>query len=454
LKFPVKTTIFLAVVGAIGYFSWGPIAKRIEESNKPRWRTSKVVKGTLKQQVSATGTVRPVKKVQIGSFVSGPIVDLFVEFNQEVKQNELLARIDPRLFAANVARDKASLATSMAEVQRSKALLQQARNDERRAIKLREKSPDFIAQSELDRVRFNRMSLEAQLVIAEAAVERARAGLTNSQANLDYCEIRSPEDGMIIDRKVEPGQTLAAQFQTPELFVVGVGMREKMHIFADVDESEIGLIREAADNEEPVSFKVTAYPDVEFEGRIEEVRFSSAELQNVVTYPVVVGCPNPDLKLLPGMTADLSFQIRKREDAIKIPKAAVRFLPSDKSHVREQDQHLLDVKKSDGDDEGQAENDESEKTEEGESGEADEDAPLLEPAAESAPDSESEPDSDSDDNKKEDKTLRHVWVVEGELLKAIEIKVGISDSRFWELVSGDLEAGVELVTGQKDRGEE
>ncbi len=444
MKFPVKTTITLAVLGAIGYFAWAPISKRIEESNKPRWRTSKALMGTLKQQVSATGTVRPVKKVQIGSFVSGPIVDLFVEFNQEVKQNELLARIDPRLFAANVARDKATLATSMADVQRSKALLQQARNDERRAIKLREKSPDFIAQSELDRVRFNRMSLEAQVVIAEAAVERAKATLTNSQANLDYCEIRSPEDGMIIDRKVEPGQTLAAQFQTPELFVVGVGMREKMHIFADVDESEIGLIRDAAENEEPVSFTVTAYPETEFEGKIEEVRFSSAELQNVVTYPVVVGCPNPDLKLLPGMTADLSFQIRKREDVIKIPKAAIRFFPSDKKHVREEDQHLLDLKKSD--DEDSDENDESNSEEKAKT-EVEDDAPVLESGT------ESEQDSDVGDKKK-DKKSRYVWVVDGELLKAIEIKVGISDSRFTELVSGDIEDGAELVTGQKARGEE
>ena len=248
MKFPIKTTIALVILGAIGYFSYGPIARKIEENNKPRWRTVKAKVGTLKQQVSATGTVRPVKKVQIGSFVSGPIVDLYVEFNQEVKQGEILARIDPRLFAANVARDKATLATSMADVQRVKALLQQARNDERRAMKLQEKNKDFVAQSEMDRVRFSRLSQEAQLVIAEAAIERSKATLTNSQANLDYCEIRSPEDGMIIDRKVEPGQTLAAQFTTPELFVVGVGMRDKMHIFADVDESEIGLLRQAAED--------------------------------------------------------------------------------------------------------------------------------------------------------------------------------------------------------------
>ena len=432
MKFPVKTTACLAVLGAIGYFSWGPIAKRIEESNKPRWRTVKALTGTLKQQVSATGTVRPVKKVQIGSFVSGPIVDLFVEFNQEVKRNEILARIDPRLFAANVARDKATLATAMADVQRVEALLQQARNDERRAIKLREKNSDFIAQSEIDRVRFNRMSLEAQQVIAEAAVERAKATLSNSQANLDFCEIRSPEDGMIIDRKVEPGQTLAAQFQTPELFVVGVGMREKMHIFADVDESEIGLIREAAKAEEPVTFTVTAYPEITFEGLIEEVRFSSAELQNVVTYPVVVGCPNPDLKLLPGMTADLSFQIRKREDAVKIPKAAIRFFPADKTHVREEDHHLLEI----GDSESEEESDEEEPAD---TDSEPDDSPELESAGE---------------DKEKDKSIRHVWVIEDEKLKAIEVKVGISDSRFWELVSGDVESGMELVTGQKARGEQ
>lgn len=426
--------IALGVLGAIGYFAYGPIAARIEESNKPRWRTVKVNVGDVTQQVSATGTVRPVKKVQIGSFVSGPIIDLFVEFNQEVKENEVLARIDPRLFAANVARDKATLATTMADVQRTKALLQQARNDERRAIKLREDNKDFIAQSELDRVRFSRMSQEAQLVIAEAAVARAKATLSNSKANLDFCEIRSPEDGMIIDRKVEPGQTLAAQFQTPELFVVGVGMREKMHIFADVDESEIGLIREAADNEQPASFTVNAYPELTFEGLIEEVRFSSAETQNVVTYPVVVGCPNPELKLLPGMTADLSFQIRKSENATKIPKAALRFLPDDKKYVREEDHHLLEIVKDTDD-------------------ELEEDS-----STESIEDSESEDDQENKSkpasDEKKDKSIRHVWVVDGELLKAIEVKVGISDSRFTELVTGEIDEGTELVIGKKSRGEE
>lgn len=432
MKFPIKTTIALAVIGAAGYFSWGPIAAQIEERNKPRWRTVDVETGSLLQKVNATGKVRPVKKVQIGSFVSGPIKDLYVEFNQEVKADEILARIDPRLFAAGVVRDRARLATSLADVQRVKALLQRAKNDEQRALMLRKKNKDFIAEAEIDNVRFNRMSLEAQLVIAEANIKQAEATLTQSQANLDFCEIRSPEDGMIIDRKVEPGQTLAAQFQTPELFVVGVGMREKMHIFADVDESEIGLIRDAEKNEQPVEFSVNAYPDEKFEGLIEEVRFSSAELQNVVTYPVVVGFPNPDLKLLPGMTADLSFQINKREDIVKIPKAALRFLPDDKKFVHESDHVLLDIgmaARADDDDETVAES----------GSEA-----ALKPVAASKVDSDEEP------NPKK----KHVWVVDGELLKAVEIEIGISDNRFVELVSGEIEAGAKLVIGKKAFGEE
>ncbi|MEM7454051.1 MAG: efflux RND transporter periplasmic adaptor subunit, partial [Planctomycetota bacterium] len=270
MKFPIKTTIAVVVLGGIAALAYPSISASIAERNKPRWRTASAERGTVTQTVDATGEVKPVKSVQVGSFVSGPIENLYVEFNQEVKKDEVLAEIDPRLFQANVDRDLASLATRKAEVERVEALLQQARNDEGRAQALRERNVDFIAQSELDQVKFNRQSLEAQLTIANASVLVAEATLSNSEQNLAYCTITSPEDGMIIDRKVEPGQTLAAQFQTPELFVVGVGMREKMHVFADVDESEIGLIRQADETNQPVTFTVTAYPDDEFEGTIEE----------------------------------------------------------------------------------------------------------------------------------------------------------------------------------------
>ncbi len=423
LKFFVKFLLVIAVLAGIGWAAYPTVAKKIAERNKPRWRTTKVETGTVIQVVNATGTVRPVKSVQVGSFVSGPIDKLYVEFNQEVKKDELLAKIDPRLFAANVARDLATLKAREADVIRVEALLQQALNDEARAKALRLQNEDFIAQAEMDQVKFNVLSLKAQLAASKAAIDQARASLSNSQQNLDYCEIKSPEDGMIIDRKVEPGQTLAAQFQTPELFVVGVGLREKMHVFADVDESEIGLIREAAAAEQPVSFTVTAYPDDLFEGLIEEVRYSSAETQNVVTYPVVVGSPNPDLKLLPGMTADLSFQICKKEDVVKVPKTALRFYPADKKFVHPDDHVILD-----GSDFLSSANEEE--------NEPNDQAPAFERIQA---------------GKKAKK--RHVWKIDGDLLRAIEVQVGISDSRFSELVTGDLEEGMVLVTGQKAKGE-
>ena len=173
MKFPIKTTITLAVLGAVGYLRGARFpseSKRVTSLDGARSKS--IVR--LKQQVSATGTVRPGKEVQIGSFVSGPIKELRVEFNQEVKANELLARIDSRLFEANVARDKATLATAMADVQRTKALLQQARNDERRAVKLREDNKDFIAQAEIDRVRFNRMSQEASWSLPKRQLKEHR----------------------------------------------------------------------------------------------------------------------------------------------------------------------------------------------------------------------------------------------------------------------------------------
>ncbi len=423
IKFFLKFLLVVAILGGLGYAAYLPIQKYLAERSKPKWRTASVDVGGITKTVNATGKIKPTKSVQVGTFVSGPILEMYVEFNQEVKQNELLCKIDPLLYAANVARDRASLASRKAEVKRVEALLQQARNDETRAAALREENVDFIAQSELDQVKFNRMSLEAQLTIAEASILGAQATLENSQASLGYCEIRSPEDGMIIDRKVQPGQTLAAQFQTPELFIVGVGLREKMHIFADVDESEIGMIRDAEKSKQPVSFTVNAYPDDVFHGMIEEVRFSSAELQNVVTYPVVVGSPNPDLKLLPGMTADLSFQIRKIENVIRIPKSALRFYPPNVKWVHPDDRHLLE-----GAEFAKAVVDET--TAEVELSQTEQ--ALRSPALK----------------------LRHVWKLEGELLKAIEVTIGLSDNQYSELLSGDLVDGTELIIGQKTAGEQ
>lgn len=405
--------VVLLLLGGACAAAYRPAAEYWKKRNQPTWKQVETKRGTIIAVVNSTGTVKPVLSVRIGSFVSGPIKELFVDFNQEVEKDEMLATIDPRIYEASVARDRAFLATSKAEVDRAEAQLQQARNNESRALSLQEENEDFISDQELDQLKFSRIGLEAALEVAKASIDQAQASLDNSLANLGYTEIRSPVSGMIIDRKIDPGQTLAAQFQTPELFVVAPNMREKMHIYASVDEADIGLIRSAQEQGQPVHFTVDAYRDDLFQGQIEEIRFSSTELQNVVTYPVIVAAPNPDLKLLPGMTASISFHVDESNDVVCIPNAALRFYPEVK-HVREEDRKLLEGK------DWEQEADESN----------DEVMSAVEKAA-----------------ARKTRNRRHVWVVEGDFLKAIEVETGLSDSKYSELVSGELPEGQKLVTG-------
>ncbi len=412
MKLLLKTAILLGVLGAGTYFAYAPVMAYWKSRNKVYFRTAEVERGEIVSVVNSTGTIQPVLRVEVGSFVSGPIKDLFADFNQEVAEGEILAKIDPRLYEAAVARETASLKTRKAEIARVEALLEQAANEEKRALELRARHKDFISDTELDQIVANHKSLKAQLEVAEAAVDQAQASLENAELNLEYTDIRSPVAGRVIDRKIDRGQTLAAQFQTPQLFVVAPDMEEEMHVFASVDEADIGLIRNAKDCDALVEFTVDAYPDDLFTGKIDEIRFNPTTVQNVVTYPVVVKAPNPELKLLPGMTANISFQIEKRGDVLKVPNAALRFYP-EREQVREEDRKLL---------EGGGDDDET--------------------------DSEIDNRSAAEEAKaRKERNRRHVWIIEGEFLRAVAIETGISDSQFTELVAGELKQGQRLVTG-------
>jgi HlyD family secretion protein len=408
--------LILAVAGALAF---GPVTAQIQKWNKPNWRTDKVTRGTIIATVNTTGTIKPVLSVIVGSFVSGPILELNADFNQEVKKDFVLAKIDPLIYESNVARDKAALMSREADLIRADALLKQAARDYRRADSLRQQDETFISQSEMDKYYYVWKSLEAQREVAEKAIPQAQAALDFSLANLKYTEIVAPVDGIIIRRKIDPGQTVAAQFQTPELFVIAPNMREKMHVHASVDEADIGLVDEAKKRGLPVWFTVDAYPDDLFEGQVEQIRLDSTTTQNVVTYPVIVAAPNPDLKLLPGMTPNLSFQVDERKDALKVPNAALRFYPQLK-HVRKEDRPLIEGK---------------EKTEEEKRNEQAESAISAKERAE----------------QRRERNKRHVWVEEGHLLRAIEVEMGLSDSHYTEIVSGDLKEGDVLVTGIKPK---
>ena len=321
-------TVILALAVAAGMYGLPKAQRQWEERNRPVFRTAKVRQGDIQWSVDATGTIEPVLKVQIGSFVSGPIVELNANFNDRVEKGDLLARVDPRLYKAAVQRDGAILATARADVSRVQATLQQAINDEQRAKELQQINPAYISQSEMDQLRFARQGLEAQLEVAKLQIEQAQASLENSLLNLEYTEIIAPSSGIVIDRKIDEGQTLVAQFQTPELFVLAPDMDQRMWVIANVVEADVGHILAAKEKQLPVKFYVDAYEGEIFEGLIKQVRQNPTSEQNVVTYPVIVETPNPDMKLLPGMTANLSFQIEEKQDALLIPSAALRICPT------------------------------------------------------------------------------------------------------------------------------
>lgn len=415
MKTIVKLLIGLGILGGIGYASYGPLMNYMEQRNKTQWRTQGVEQGEIIQAVNSTGKVEPIKRVSVGATVSGPIAELLVDFNTKVTKDQVLARIDPRLYQSAVERDQANLRTRQAEVARANAMLQQARNDERRSGQLNRSQDGFISEAEIDQFRFARMMREAELQVAQTNVEQSQAQLDNSQANLAYTEILAPCDGIIIDKKIDVGQTLAAQFQTPEMFVVAPEMDQRMHIYASVDEADIGWISKAMETGQLVRFTVDAYPDELFDqGKIVQVRLSSKEEQNVITYPVIVQTPNQGMKLLPGMTANLSFQINRKSNILKVPNPALRFYPN-REKVHPDDRKILDGFE-----------DQKEFA----------DSPKTVSADEKADNSRA-------------LSFRHVWVDDGKFLRAKKVKIGISDNRYTELIEGELKPGEELVIGEK-----
>lgn len=409
----LKTLLVLAILAGAVAAGWQPATAWWAARTRPKFDALAAERGDVIEVINSTGTIEPVQSVHVGAFVSGPIVGIHADFNSEVKEGDLLAEIDPRTYRAIVARDRAALAARKAELERGEARLQQARRAEDRALGLAERNATSISESAIDEAQFARLGFEAEIVMAEAAIEQAEASLEMSEANLGYTRILAPVSGTVIDRKVELGQTLAAQFQTPELFVIAPDMRREMRIFASVDEADIGQIRRAQESGKAVEFAVDAYPGEVFTGKIAQIRLASTTSQNVVTYPVVLSTPNPDLKLLPGMTAEISFQVDKRENVIKVPNAALRFYPL-RDHVREADRAILD----------------------GTAMEADDQARGEAPSASAKAEAEGE------------RKRRHVWVVEPDgLLRGIPVVAGIGDHRSTEIVSGAVEPGQRLVVG-------
>jgi HlyD family secretion protein len=288
--------------------------------NEPQFRTDKVVRGDIEMAVTATGTVNPVTTVLVGTQVSGTIKNIYVDFNSPVKKGQLIAQIDPALFEAQVNQAKANLLLAKANVEKAEATSVDAKRTMERNKELLAKN--LIAQSDFDTAETNYETAKASVSAAKSQVAQSEAALSSAETNLFYTKIVSPVDGIVVSRNVDVGQTVAASFQTPTLFSIAQDLT-KMQIDTNVAEADIGDVKVGQD----VEFTVDAYPDITFKGKVWQVRNAPITVQNVVTYDVVIQVDNPELKLKPGMTANVSIIISLRKDVLKIPNAALRFLP-------------------------------------------------------------------------------------------------------------------------------
>jgi HlyD family secretion protein len=296
------------VAAVIALFFAVFVLVRCGKSSASAFQTATVARGPITQAVTATGTLNPVVNVQVGSQVSGNIQKLFADFNSPVKAGQTVAQIDPALFQATVTQAEGDLASAQAG-------LELARINATRTQALVAKQNS--AQSELDQAMANLHQAEANVKIKQGALDKAKA-------DLDHCTIVSPVDGTVISRSVDVGQTVAASLQAPVIFTIANDLT-KMQIDSNVAEADVGVV---AVNQQ-VDFTVDAFPNQTFHGQVIQVRNAPITVQNVVTYDTVVGVSNPELKLKPGMTANISIVISHKDDVLKISNAALRYRPAD-----------------------------------------------------------------------------------------------------------------------------
>ncbi|MCY1059267.1 efflux RND transporter periplasmic adaptor subunit [Nannocystis sp. SCPEA4] len=310
----------VALLGAGGYYAYQRFA--VAEAPAVEYRTQPVERTRLTATVTASGTLSPVKTVAVGSQVSGRIVELFADFNSEVKKGDVIARIDPSLFQSDLMKTKASYKSSQAAVTRAIADRENARINLERAKQL---LADKVApQAEVDAADAAYKVAKASVESAQAALAVSKAAIDTADVNLLYTTILSPIDGVVISRDVSVGQTVAASLSAPQLFSIAEDLKA-MEVHTNVAESDVGALKQ----DMKVRFTVDAYPNERFFGTVAQIRNAPLTLQNVVTYDAVVRVDNDSLKLRPGMTASVTFIVDERRDVLAVPNAALRFTPSD-----------------------------------------------------------------------------------------------------------------------------
>ena len=300
-RFLISAIVVVAAV-LVGLF----FLRRGRDDGGEQYRTDAASRGDITATASATGTLSAVTTVQVGSQVSGIISKLYADFNSQVKKGQVLAELDPTPFLQTVEQRQADVTKS--QIDMANTLLTYNRQKRLAAAGL-------VAQAEVDAAKAGYDSARAQLAQSQASLKQAKT-------NLGFTKIYSPIDGQVVDRQYDIGQTVAASFQAPTLFTIAQDLT-KMQVKADIDQSDIGRIQAG----QPVRFTVDAYPDQPFHGQISQVRLNATVNQNVITYPVIVEVPNPDLKLRPSMTADVTIQVDTVRNVLRVPNSALRFRP-------------------------------------------------------------------------------------------------------------------------------
>ncbi|PKQ61888.1 hypothetical protein BZG02_14535 [Labilibaculum filiforme] len=393
INFPRKKLVLSAIgillitVISITYISW------IENEHKFVIETELVKKGSLSNTITATGTLEATNTVVVGTQVSGVIEKLYVDFNSVVKKGQLIAELDKYTL-------QSSLENAQADLDNAQAEYEYQNSNHLRMKVLYDK--ELLAKSDYDLVVYN-------LKKSKASVKSAKANLDRSARNLSYATIYSPIDGIVLNRAVEAGQTVAASMNTPELFTITNDLKE-MQVEANIDEADIGMIKE----NQRVEFTVDAFPDLNFTGKVSEIRLQPNEASNVITYIVIISVSNPDLKLKPGMTASITTFVEEANDVLLIAGKATRFTPNQQLLEEYKRSLLKEVQNAPSDDSNTINNDNRPKPPRG-------NMPEL------------------------DDAHKMVWVKNGEEIHPLVVEIGINDGSNMEVISG-LKEGDILVT--------
>ena len=378
---------FLALVALGALMAGGYYWQTLVRSRIPRFEVAQARRGDLTVLVTATGTLQPVNMVEVGAEISGRLERVLVDFNARVKTGETLAEIDTKQLRAQVERSEAGLEAAEAGLKQAQATLLEATQTTRRIEQLSDSK--LISGQELDASRATLARAEAGVASAKAQVTVSRALLNGDRTNLEKAVIRSPIDGVVLARKVEPGQTVAATFQTPILFKLAEDLT-RMKLIVNVDEADVGVVRAA----QAGTFRVDAYPDREFAARIISVRNEPLTVQGVVSYEAVLTVDNAEELLRPGMTATATIRTETRTNALLVPNAALRFVPPG--------------------------------------------AILPVPPEAVAVGREATPS--------------YVWVLRNTQPTAVRVRKGLTDSRYTELLSGEISVGSSLLVDMASNG--